>query len=111
MSVPTEVVADGKAEILTTVNSFNGVTMEPVYGVFIVSFVCADVNDLTFSGLNFICHFLSHSSKARISFWTDSAKYLAKYLGVTLTQDLKWYTHIQNICAKANQTIDFQEEI
>ena len=31
----------------------------------------------------------------------------AKYLGVTLTQDLKWDTHIQNICVKANQTIGF----
>ena len=28
----------------------------------------------------------------------------AKYLGVTLTQDLKWDIHIQNICVKANQT-------
>ena len=31
----------------------------------------------------------------------------AKYLGVTVTQDLKWDTHIQNICVKANQTIGF----
>ena len=31
----------------------------------------------------------------------------AKYLGVTLTQDLKWDTHIQNIRMKANQTIGF----
>ena len=29
------------------------------------------------------------------------------YLGVTLTQDFKWDTHIQNICVKANQTIGF----
>ena len=48
MSVPTEVVADGKAEILSTVNSFKGVTMEPVYVVSLLSFVGADVNDLTF---------------------------------------------------------------
>ena len=48
MSVPTEVVANGKAVILSTVNSFKGVTMEPVYGVSLVSFVDADVNDLTF---------------------------------------------------------------
>ena len=48
MSVATEVVTDGKAEILSTVNSFNGVTMEPVYGVSLVSFFGADVNDLTF---------------------------------------------------------------
>ena len=31
----------------------------------------------------------------------------AKYLDVTVTQDLKWDTHIQNICVKANQTIGF----
>ena len=31
----------------------------------------------------------------------------AKYLGVTLTKDFKWDTHIQNICVKANQTIGF----
>ena len=33
---------------------------------------------------------------------------LAKYLvGVILTYDLKWDTHIQNICVKASQTIGF----
>ena len=48
MYVPTEVVADGKAKILSTVNSFKGVTMESVYGVSLVSFVGDDVNDLTF---------------------------------------------------------------
>ena len=48
MSVPTEVVADGKAEIFSTVNSFKGVTMESEYGVSLMSFVGADVNDLTF---------------------------------------------------------------
>ena len=32
---------------------------------------------------------------------------LAKYLGFTLTQDLNWDTHIQNICVKAIQTIGF----
>ena len=31
----------------------------------------------------------------------------AKYLGVTLTKDLKWDQHIGNICDKANQTIGF----
>ena len=25
-----------------------------------------------------------------------------KYLGVTITQDLKWNTHISNVCTKAN---------
>ena len=31
----------------------------------------------------------------------------AKYLGVTLTSDLKWSQHVNNICAKANSTIGF----
>ena len=31
----------------------------------------------------------------------------AKYLGVTLQQDLSWEPHIRNICAKANQTLGF----
>ena len=31
----------------------------------------------------------------------------AKYLGVTITDDLRWDTHIQNICDKANRTIGF----
>ena len=31
----------------------------------------------------------------------------AKYLGVTITEDLKWDTHIQKICNKANRTIGF----
>ena len=29
----------------------------------------------------------------------------AKCLGVTITEDLKWDTHIQNICNKAHRTI------
>ena len=28
-----------------------------------------------------------------------------KYLGVTITNDLKWNTHISNICTKANRTL------
>ena len=28
-----------------------------------------------------------------------------KYLGVTITNDLKWSTHVSNICAKANRTL------
>ena len=30
-----------------------------------------------------------------------------KYLGVTITNDLKWNTHISNICTKANSTLGF----
>ena len=30
-----------------------------------------------------------------------------KYLGVTITNDLKWNTHISNICTKANRTLGF----
>ncbi|CAM1300700.1 Uncharacterised protein r2_g1069 [Pycnogonum litorale] len=31
----------------------------------------------------------------------------AKYLGVTITSDLKWGAHVNNICQKANRTIGF----
>ena len=30
-----------------------------------------------------------------------------KYLGVTITSDLKWNTHISNVCTKANRTLGF----
>ena len=30
-----------------------------------------------------------------------------KYLGVTITNDLKWNTHVSNICIKANRTFGF----
>ena len=30
-----------------------------------------------------------------------------KYLGVTITNDLKWNTHISNICTKANRSLGF----
>ena len=30
-----------------------------------------------------------------------------KYLGVTITNDLKWNRHISNICTKANRTLGF----
>ena len=29
------------------------------------------------------------------------------YLGVTITKDLKWNTHISNVCTKANRTLVF----
>ena len=32
-----------------------------------------------------------------------------KYLGVTITNDLKWNTHVSNICTKANRTQDVKE--
>ena len=34
-----------------------------------------------------------------------------KYLGVTITKDLKWNTHISNVCNKANRTLVFLDEI
>ena len=30
-----------------------------------------------------------------------------KYLGVTITNDLKWNIHVSNICTKANRTLGF----
>ena len=30
-----------------------------------------------------------------------------KYLGVTITNDLKWNTHVSNICTKTNRTLGF----
>ena len=30
-----------------------------------------------------------------------------KYLGVTITNDLKWNTHVSNVCTKANRTLGF----
>ena len=30
-----------------------------------------------------------------------------KYFGVTITKDLKWNTHIGNVCTKANRTLGF----
>ena len=34
-----------------------------------------------------------------------------KYLGVTITDDLKWNTNIINICTKANRTLGFLRRI
>ena len=33
--------------------------------------------------------------------------YSIKYLGVTITSDLKWNSHIRNVCSKANRTLGF----
>ena len=30
-----------------------------------------------------------------------------KYLGVTITSDLKWNSHIRNVCSKANRILGF----
>ena len=30
-----------------------------------------------------------------------------KYLGVTITSDMRWNTHVSNVCTKANRTIGF----
>ena len=30
-----------------------------------------------------------------------------KYLGITVTNDLKWNTHVCNICTKANRILSF----
>ena len=29
-----------------------------------------------------------------------------KYLGVTITSDLRWNTHVSNVCSKTNRTLD-----
>ena len=34
-----------------------------------------------------------------------------KYLGATITFDLRWNTHISNICTKANRTLGFLRRI
>ena len=30
-----------------------------------------------------------------------------KYLGITITNDLRWNTHVSNVCTKANRTLGF----
>jgi hypothetical protein len=49
--------------------------------------------------LNCICIFFSHIYRKVTK---DS-----KYLGATFSSDLSWTSHINNISAKANRTIDF----
>ena len=33
--------------------------------------------------------------------------YKTKYLGVTITEDLRWNAHVSYICTKANRTLVF----
>ena len=37
----------------------------------------------------------------------ENVQRIKSYLGVTITNDLKWNAHINNICTKANRTIGF----
>ena len=30
-----------------------------------------------------------------------------KYIGITITNDLRWNTHVSNVCTKANRTLRF----
>ena len=30
-----------------------------------------------------------------------------KYVGVTITEDMRWHTHVSNICSKANRALDY----
>ena len=31
-----------------------------------------------------------------------------KYLGITIASDMRWHTHVSNVCTKANRTIGFR---
>ena len=48
MLVPAEVIADGDTEILSAVNNFRSVTMEPIFSMSLVSFIGDDADDLAF---------------------------------------------------------------
>ena len=52
-----------------------------------------------------------HKNKIQASYTVEGAVLenvdSIKYLGVTITNDLKWNTHISNICTKANRTLCF----
>ena len=38
--------------------------------------------------------------------WLENVESI-KYLGVTITSDLRWNTHVSNVCTKANRTLGF----
>ena len=53
-----------------------------------------------------------HSNKIQASYTSLEGTVLEnldniKYIGVTITCDLRWNTHISNICIKANRTLGF----
>ena len=52
-----------------------------------------------------------HSNKIQTSYTLEGTVFEnvdnIKYLGVTITNDLKWNTHISNICIKANRSLVF----
>ena len=52
-----------------------------------------------------------HSNKIQASYTLEGAVLenvdSIKYLRVTITNDLRWNTHISNICTKANRTLGF----
>ena len=52
-----------------------------------------------------------HSNKIQASYTLEGTVlenvYNIKYFGVTITSDLRWNTHISNICTKANRTLGF----
>jgi hypothetical protein len=73
-----------------------------------------------FSGWKAICHLFSHSYIELRSFCRICVSLLftihghmlqevdsSKYLGVTISKDLRWDDHINTITAKANRTLGF----
>ena len=50
-----------------------------------------------------------HLNKIQASYTLENLENVdnIKYLNVTITNDLKWNTHISNICTKANRTLGF----
>ena len=46
-------------------------------------------------------------TRKRIKKIHASYTFSIKYLGVTITSDLRWNTHVSNVCTKANRTLGF----